>query len=60
MLAVGQNDVRPADRTQGQLYRALSEVNPAQARLVSDVSGSLQVCLGISAGGARLMLMSQV
>lgn len=52
-LAVEQNDVRPTDRAQGQQYRALSEVNPAQARLVSDVSGSLQVCLGISAGMSR-------
>src|SRR5215470_9839922 len=31
-----------------------------RARLVSDVSGSLQVCLGISAYEAHLILMSQV
>ena len=56
-LAVEQNDVRPADRAQG---RARREVNPVPARLVSDASESLQVCLGISTGEAHLILMSEV
>jgi hypothetical protein len=56
----GQKDVRPGrSDTVSHTGHGTRQI-PSQARLVSDVSGSLQACLGISTGGAHLILMSQV
>jgi len=60
-LAMEQNE-RAAVRsdTRSAISGAEQGKSRPGARLVSDVSGSLQVCLGTSTGGAHLILMSQV
>jgi len=60
-LAMEQNE-RAAGRSDTRSAISGGERGKSRpgARLVSDVSGSLQVCLGISTGGAHLILMSQV